>query len=789
MSRRRALVLGVWLCALAAASLIAARARFITDLSAFLPAHPTPAERLLVDELRDGPGSRLLLIGLQGGAADARAAVSRTLAEHLRADPEFSSMSNGAEISADRDREFLFSHRYLLSEAVTPQRFSVAGLATALEETLDSLASPEGLILKPLVPHDPTGETLAIIDALARAPAPRMRDGVWVSPGGERALLVAETAASGSDTDAAEHALHAIREAFAASSHALGPATQDVELVVSGPGAFAVAARAAIVHAAVRLSIASSVLVILILASVYRSLAALLLGLLPVLTGAVVGIAAVAVGFGAVHGITLGFGVTLIGESVDYSVYFFIQSLRGGWRHSLWPTLRLGMLTSVCGFASLVPSGFPGLAQLGVYSISGLVAAALVTRFVLPELVPRRFAIRDLEPLGARIGRGIEALAPRRESLRWVLALALALAAIGVIAFARGGLWNRELAALSPIPAAALRLDAGLRADLGAPDALDLVIVSGADLESALRGAERAGEALQPLVEAQAIGGFDSPATYLPSLAMQASRRAALPSREELQTRLHAALAGVDLDERELAPFLDEVEAARHARLLVPEDLEGTSLAAGFHAMVMHRADRWDALLPLRMPPGAHAIDGARVQRALAEAGLAASARLLDLKHESDALYYDYLDQAMRLSLAGFGAIVLLLLAALRSASRLGRVLAPLVLAVLAVTAALALCHVQLTILHLVGMLLIVAVGSNYALFFDHIDPRSAALTLSSLCVANGCTVLAFGLLAFSGVPVLEALGTTVAPGTLLALIFAALLTPRAPLSGNIRHA
>jgi predicted exporter len=39
--------------------------------------------------------------------------------------------------------------------------------------------------------------------------------------------------------------------------------------------------------------------------------------------------------------------------------------------------------------------------------------------------------------------------------------------------------------------------------------------------------------------------------------------------------------------------------------------------------------------------------------------------------------------------------------------------------------------------------------------------------------------VIGFGLLSFSQVPVLVALGTTVAPGTLLALLFAALLTAR----------
>ena len=40
-------------------------------------------------------------------------------------------------------------------------------------------------------------------------------------------------------------------------------------------------------------------------------------------------------------------------------------------------------------------------------------------------------------------------------------------------------------------------------------------------------------------------------------------------------------------------------------------------------------------------------------------------------------------------------------------------------------------------------------------------------------------TVIGFGLLSLSRVPVLVALGTTVAPGTFLALLFAALLTTR----------
>jgi predicted exporter len=789
MSARRAAVLAVWLCSLIAAAAVALHARYITDLSAFLPAHPTPQQRILVEQLREGPASRLLLVGIEGGSRLARAAVSIDMGQRLRADPEFASVNNGQEASAERDREFLFAHRYLLSDAVDARHFSAAGLETAMRDTVADLASPEGLIIKSLVPHDPTGETLHIIDGLSRLPAPHLQDGVWASGDGKRALLLAQTAAAGSDTDAQEHAIGAVQAAFDTAVRDVGASAQPLELRQSGPGVFAVASRAGIERAVVRLSIASSALIVLILLTVYRSLPALLLGLLPVATGALVGIAAVALIFGAVHGITLGFGVTLIGESVDYSIYFFVQSARGeagaaSWQRRLWPTMRLGMLTSVCGFASLLPSGFPGLAQLGAYSISGLLAAAAVTRFVLPELLPRHFAIRDLAPLGARMTAWMEPARRSRARVPWALAVVLAGIALGVLMMARTTLWNRDLSRLSTASPAQDRIDAELRADLGAPDSLDLVVISGASVEAVLRGAERTALALAPLTDAHVIGGIDSPSNYLPSLATQAARRDSLPPAAELRDNLDRAARGLGLDSRELTPFLDDVEAARHAPLLKPDDLSGTSLAAGLDALLMHSGGRWSALLPLRAAPGsASDIDLAPVRAALAAAGgESASVYLLDLKRESDALYDEYLQEAMRLSLAGLAAIVALLWFALRSLKRAALVLAPLVLAVLTVAAVLALCGVELTILHLVGMLLIVAVGSNYALFFDRRKggDRGGPLTVASLALANLCTVIGFGLLCFSGVPVLEALGTTVAPGAFLALLYAALLTRHA---------
>ena len=364
-----------------------------------------------------------------------------------------------------------------------------------------------------------------------------------------------------------------------------------MQLRMSGPGVFAVAARAKIKRAAVRLSIASSSLVIVILLAVYRSLPALILGLLPVATGALTGIAAVALGFGAVHGVTLGFGITLIGESVDYSIYFFIQSsprasigsAPQSWRQRLWPTMRLGMLTSVCGFASLVPSGFPGLAQLGAYSISGLIAAAAVTRFVLPELLPGGF--RDTRPHALRYahrgsvasgapfaGRG--ALGHGARNCRHRIARAVPSARYAV-----------ESRALQLEPGADCR-NSATTPSCGATWAQRTCSISWSSrvgtLESVLRGAERTARTLQPLIDAKIIGGFDSPANYLPSLATQETRRNSLPDLETLRENLREGTAGLALHAEQLRPFVDDVEAARRGALITPQDLQGDFARRGF---------------------------------------------------------------------------------------------------------------------------------------------------------------------------------------------------------------
>ena len=769
MTRNR-IAVALWLAALAVAAAVVANARFSADLSAFLPQRPTAAQQLLVDELRDGVVSRLILVSVSGASTDALATASRSLAQGLRTDRRFVSVDNGDETQLERDREFVFAHRYLLSPAVGAERFTVKALRSAFGESLALLGSPAGMVAKTLVAADPTGEVLRLIDDLGGTARPATHEGIWVGPDAKEALLVLQTRAPGFDIDAQEEALGSIRQAFDTVRRASG--ARALELASTGPAVFAVETRAAIKRDATRFSALATVLIAALLLATFRSPRVLILGLLPVASGAAVGVAAVALYFGEVHGITLGFGATLIGESVDYAIYLFLQTdpRRGtaGTLARIWPTLRLGVVTSICGFSAMLLSGFPGLAQLGLFSIAGIATAALVTRFVLPALLPPGFAITGIEPIAARVHAAFG-----RARVLWPV---LALAAIGAVAvwLARDSRWSDELASLSPVSVNQQRLDQRLRDALGVADVRHIVVARAASPDQALALAERVGGVLDTAVNAGAIGGYESPARILPSAATQMRRRDSLPEASVLRTRIAEAARGTPFRAGTFEPFVNAVQQARSAPLLQRESLGGTKLGLRLEALLVQRDHAWYAMLPL-----AGVKDVPDLKRALAPL-YDAQVVLLDTKTETDAIYATYRREAVSLALLGAVAIVVLLAAAMRSPRRALKVCIPLAAAVLVTTGVLLALGQTLTMFHLVGMLLVVAVGSNYALFFDGSLGDPSDRTSLSLALANLTTVVGFGMLGFSSVPVLSAIGTTVGIGAALSLIFAAALAPHA---------
>ena len=771
--RYRVAVLLLWLAAMALAGWQITRTSFTADLSAFLPATADAQQQVLIDQIRSGVPARTLFIGIEGGDAQARSAASRQLAAALRSSGRFDQVSNGENDAWAGVGRWMVERRYLLSPAVTPERFTAEGLREGIDETLSLLGTPAGTALKPLLEQDPTGEVQRIAESMIPVKSPRTDDGVWVSreAGGTppRAVMLAVIRGDGADLDGQQAAIDTVRQGFSRVQ------TPGLTLLVSGAPVFSVDSRAQIKGEVEWLALTGTLVMSALLLAAFASPVALVVAMLPVATGILAGIVVVSLLFGNVHGITLGFGSTLIGEAVDYAIYYLIQA-RGqggtGWRHWLrgnWPTVRLGLLTSLCGFAALLFSGFPGLQQLGVFSLAGLVGAVLATRFVLPVLMPDGARGQGLRrPLG-RAARSAIAVLPRTRGL-WV---ALGLASV-VLVVQRDGLWRAELSSLSPVSREALALDASLRADItSGGDGGAFVVVQGPDAETTLQRAEAAAARLEGLVNTQVIAGFDSITRFLPSVQTQQQRQAALPDTPALQAALAEATANGPLRAARLTPFVEAVTQARSLPLATPDMARAGALAPLLDALTLQHPDgHWTVLLPVQGV--GDAVDIAQVRAALQGVP---QTQALDIGGELGRMYSRYLGEARGQAALGGLGVLLLMAVALRNGRRVLAVSQPLLLAVLLCLGGLALCQVPMGILHLVGLLLVVAVGSNYALFFDMLQHGGGTAdddTLASLLLANVTTVIGFGLIAVSDIRALSAIGSVVAPGALLALVLAA---------------
>ena len=760
---RAAVVVAAWLALLAGSALLASRARVTSDFTAFLPARLDADQALLVHQLREGVAARMILIGISGGGPDALAGASRALASRLSASARFAYVNNGEARFGAADRALVERWRYLLSPAVAPQRFSAAGLRESLERALEALASPLGTMLVAGIAADPTREALRYFESLPAA-GPQTRHGVWFSPDGKRALLIAETRAAASDLDAQARAVGEVRSAFAAAAGGSG-----ASLALSGPGVFAVESRALIRADASRLSLIAGAAVLALLLFVYRSAALTLACLVPIASGILAGVALVSLAFGSIHGISLGFAAILFGEAVDYPSYLFLHNQPGDSLRTtlarVWPTLRLAVLTTVLGGLSMLLSSFAGLAQLGLLLMSAILVAGLVTRYVLPAIAPARpVALARVAPL-----LGWSALARRRRPLRALAWAALALV-IALNALRPGALWNDDLGTLNPIPDAERRADQQLRAELGAPDVGAVIVVRAPDRERALARSEALEPALRGLARDGLFAGFEAASDILPSAARQRARRAALPDARALRHTLQEAERGLPFRPGLFAPFLRDVERARRDPLLEPADLRGSGLGVRLDSLLFPLRGEWVALIPLRGAGDLVALS------ARFKALHAPGAALLDLRRETGRMIGRYRAQTLQLTALGIAAMFALLAWGLRGAGEAARVLLPVLLAAALAAGMLPLLGTPLTLFHLVALLFVVGTGLNYSLFFNRVprDPDERKRTLLSLTVCCLAVLCSAGALALSATPVLRAIGVTVLLGTPLALALSA---------------
>ncbi|KRG63606.1 membrane protein [Stenotrophomonas humi] len=742
---------------------LSARMQVSGDLRKFMPDARTPAQKLLLDELGEGPGARLLLIALSGAAPEQLAVQSHGLREALAADAQFELVANGEQAGLEAFPERLLPYRYLI-DALPDDAFSSATLREELQARVQDLGSPAGGLIEPLLASDPTLQVLRVAESLQPASAPQRIDDVWFDSTGKQALLLVQTRAAGFDPGAQQQAVDAIHGGFDALS---GESGSRIEL--SGPGAFSVKIGNRTASEASTIGMLDTLGMILLLWFAYRSWKMPILGFLPLASAGLAGLTAVVIGFDGVHGITIAFGFTLIGVVQDYPIHFFSHERpgRSPWDNvrALWPTLGTGVIATCIAYLTFLFSGVEGLKQLSVFTITALATAALATRYLLPALVDP--ATRDLADSSrlAWLWRHTQRLPRPRGSL-----LVLAIVALAVLLWAPGPFWQNDLSRLTPVDPQDLMRDAELRGELGAPDVRYVISMQGTDAQAVLAASERLRPALDTLVASGALERYDMAARYLPSAGLQRKRQQQLPDESTLRATVADAVADTPFRSDAFEPFIADVARARTAPVLQPEDLQGTPLATAVEGLLLQGKDHSTAVVSL---------SGLRDVAAVAATARTHGAELLDLKHASESLVADYRGRVLSALLVAVLLLSLTVWATLRSPRRVARVLLPMALTTLLVLAVLRGAGVELNLFHLIGLILAAGLGLDYGLFFEHAGDSQAdqLRTLHGLLVCSVMTLLVFSLLGLSSIPVLRAIGSTVALGVVCNFVLALLIS------------
>jgi predicted exporter len=542
------------------------------------------------------------------------------------------------------------------------------------------------------------------------------------------------------------------------------------QLGMTGPPVFSRRISQSIQSEAYLIGAGASLAVLLLLYVTLRSPVLLIVIGFPAAAASIVGAIAVQLTFGSVHGIAVTFGMTLIGVTSDYPVHLIahLRADRSSWavRRSIAVPLLMSAATAVVAFLPMTLSTFPGLAQLGLFAVTGIAAAMLTTWFLVPWVldgyVPR--GLGGIPPLPAR-------------AARWVKWPMIALAAVSAAWLVSGAatLYSDDLSRLNPLPRDLLDLDLRLRGDLGAPDVRRLVAVTGETAQAVLEKSEAVSQALDRAVTDGLIASYDAPSRYLPSVAAQQARQKALPDTPALQAALARALQGLPIEPATFAPFIEDVAAAKNAQPLTPDDVAPVPLIGDkMQSLLSARANgKWLALLLV-----SNVKDAAKLSALIGGLGDPAM-HYLDLQAESVQIISAYRQESLRWLAGGLLAVLLLLMLSLKLMRAL-RVALSLGLALLLTTAILALLGVALTPFHVAALLLVAGIGLDYALFMSHdsADSQDQRQVVKSLLICAATTILAFFFMIFSTAPILQGIGMTVTIGVTLALLSAMAICP-----------
>ncbi|ERL49667.1 MMPL family transporter [Halomonas huangheensis] len=480
--------------------------------------------------------------------------------------------------------------------------------------------------------------------------------------------------------------------------------------------------------------------IIVLLALVFRRVSVLVSLLLPVFSGLVLATAVSWALFESLNLITLAFGASLIGISVDYALHLQCYRQLHPQRSlsQLWPSLFLGLLTSLCAYLVQLATPMPGLRQMATFTALGLIGAWLTVRLWLPLL-----SIHP-HPATSRIAERLNRWRLTRPRLPIVLAASLVLSTATLVAMISTTL-SHDLRQLNPSPSGLITEQQHVQRLMQRPASFRYLVVRADTGEALLQRLEDIDPSLASLARDGHLDSWQHIAQAVPSQATQ--QRNLTLVRQRYQDVLPELLtqAGLDpsLSER-LSQRLDDVPE------LTVSDWLSSRAGEGSRSLWLEDTDTPTALVLL----------GDIDTRGVAE--------LQELAEAPDILYRDRVSAlSNQLTILSKEISQWLLLAVVvviaglswRYRQRAWRALLPPVGAVAVTLGLFAATHTGLTLFHLLGLLLVLGIGLDAGIFStEHPADGSAWLAITLSCASS---LLAFGLLAFSATPALHFLGTT----------------------------
>ncbi|MFA6412993.1 MAG: methyltransferase domain-containing protein [Syntrophales bacterium] len=275
-------------------------------------------------------------------------------------------------------------------------RLAPASIHRTLDGQISSLRDLGGIGQTGFLTVDPLALrnlVLARLSSLAPAKNARFQNGKLLSADGKHILIVAEPITSGMDTRQAAR-IAALLEGI----------SRELDGKYGGKGGFTLtpvgAYRAALDNeASAKATVKKAVLfstvaiALLLFAGFPRPLIGLL-SLLPAFAGTMMAYFVYSLFHGTISFMAVGFGSAIISFTVDYGITYLLfldrpYETRGlEATKEVWSLGLLAMLTTAASFAFLSLSGFPVLAEIGQFTALGVVFTYIFVHLVFPLIFP-----------------------------------------------------------------------------------------------------------------------------------------------------------------------------------------------------------------------------------------------------------------------------------------------------------------------------------------------------------------------------------------------------------------